>query len=1083
MMRLAEQSIRLPKRTLAFWLIVTAALAFAAFGIRDVLAPSQTVIPGTQSARAEQMARDQFGPSVLVPILLRGPAVQLDAQGPKLAAALRKNPDTKVLSAWDPQQGEALRPEPGAAMVVASVAASEAEMVKSGQDRIQRTVDATITGGVRAAITGQPSIDLALRDASLDATLRGGLVALPILLLLLVAVLRRPIAALAVTAFAALSTLAGIGVLALLARLVDTDPIAVAAGALTAIGLGGVYAMTVTQRFVAHDIVDLPAERASSAALTRDVVRLSGRGIVVGGTAFVLALAVASRIAPSDALTSVGIGALVCGAVGLALAVLALPAALVLLGRRLDALAFAPPREPHASPDQRLVTKHAGVAGLVATLALGLLALPVLSIETGPPDIAQLPADSQARKDFQTIADTMGPGWATPFAVTVVARNRVITSRSTLTQIADFQKQIARDPRVASVAGPGAFVAQTADLRKLPAALDDSKKLLTGGKQDLRKLNDGLGEAGAGALQLRAGLVDATAGANQLSSGGGSAKAGAAKLHAGLASARAGARKISRGLGDALTGAESLRNGAGQALAGATLVNANLGAVADPVTTAVPQAKAVAGAVQSGSAAVAGAAKSNAATAGSLDTAITALEAMGVGKTDSGYAATLAAARAARSSAGTTSGALAGAGKALAAGTVGTAAIAGQIAQLSSALGQLHEGAGGLQTGIAKLQKGNTDLTKGLGQLNSGGKDLTSGLGQLTTGAGSLETGLGRLSTGAGALAVGLQGAVGPTGTLAAGLDTMHKGVGKFSGSLPSPKDLERLQASSPGLFNSGYFVLAAISGAPAAERNVASFALNIARGGNAGQIVVISKTAVNTAATHDLSRDLQAMTGAFAEKAHLDAAVGGPAGNLTDYRAETASRIAPAIAGVALAVALLLMLMLRSILIPLVATASVLLAAAATFGLMKLLFQGDDPLLGGPGYIDPMSIIAVFTAAFGLSSVFAGILLDEVRQEFLACRDLPAAVEAALRRSARAGAAAGLVVAVAAIPFALHDLLNLRQFAVGMGLVAIIDVLLMRALLLPAAIEVLRGPAWWPTAAQQDAERTAQLPARPLPH
>ena len=42
------------------------------------------------------------------------------------------------------------------------------------------------------------------------------------------------------------------------------------------------------------------------------------------------------------------------------------------------------------------------------------------------------------------------------------------------------------------------------------------------------------------------------------------------------------------------------------------------------------------------------------------------------------------------------------------------------------------------------------------------------------------------------------------------------------------------------------------------------------------------------------------------------------------------------------------------------------LLTAAATFGVMTLLFGGAHPPLGGPGYLDPMSIIGIFTAVFG---------------------------------------------------------------------------------------------------------------------
>ena len=41
--------------------------------LEDALSPTITVVPGTQSARAEQLAGAQFGPTQLVPILLEGP--------------------------------------------------------------------------------------------------------------------------------------------------------------------------------------------------------------------------------------------------------------------------------------------------------------------------------------------------------------------------------------------------------------------------------------------------------------------------------------------------------------------------------------------------------------------------------------------------------------------------------------------------------------------------------------------------------------------------------------------------------------------------------------------------------------------------------------------------------------------------------------------------------------------------------------------------------------------------------------------------------------------------------------------------
>ena len=43
-------------------------------------------------------------------------------------------------------------------------------------------------------------------------------------------------------------------------------------------------------------------------------------------------------------------------------------------------------------------------------------------------------------------------------------------------------------------------------------------------------------------------------------------------------------------------------------------------------------------------------------------------------------------------------------------------------------------------------------------------------------------------------------------------------------------------------------------------------------------------------------------------------------------------------------------------------------LTILATFGATTLLFVGDDPLFGGPGYRDPMSIIGILAALIVLT-------------------------------------------------------------------------------------------------------------------
>ena len=100
MIRLARLSIRRPRAALTFWAIFAVVLSLIGLGVSDSLSPSISVVPGSESSRAQTLSESEFGPSVLVPILLEGPKPQLDRQGPKLVVALGKRADTRVMSAW-----------------------------------------------------------------------------------------------------------------------------------------------------------------------------------------------------------------------------------------------------------------------------------------------------------------------------------------------------------------------------------------------------------------------------------------------------------------------------------------------------------------------------------------------------------------------------------------------------------------------------------------------------------------------------------------------------------------------------------------------------------------------------------------------------------------------------------------------------------------------------------------------------------------------------------------------------------------------------------------------------------------------
>ena len=68
------------------------------------------------------------------------------------------------------------------------------------------------------------------------------------------------------------------------------------------------------------------------------------------------------------------------------------------------------------------------------------------------------------------------------------------------------------------------------------------------------------------------------------------------------------------------------------------------------------------------------------------------------------------------------------------------------------------------------------------------------------------------------------------------------------------------------------------------------------------------------------------------------------------------------------------------------------------------------------------------------------------------------------LRRTAAVATGAAAVMIAAAVPFAFSDMINVRQFGVGIAIAAALDALIVRPVLLPAAVQLLGRWSWWPT-------------------
>jgi RND superfamily putative drug exporter len=161
----------------------------------------------------------------------------------------------------------------------------------------------------------------------------------------------------------------------------------------------------------------------------------------------------------------------------------------------------------------------------------------------------------------------------------------------------------------------------------------------------------------------------------------------------------------------------------------------------------------------------------------------------------------------------------------------------------------------------------------------------------------------------------------------------------------------------------------------------------------------------------------------------------------------------------VAIAVELIILaVFLRALLTPIVLLASSALTVAAAFGLTTWFFQdirGDDALTF---YAPFATAVLLFSLGSDYNIFAVGNIWQEARR-----RPLAEAIKAAMPRSSRAIAAAGITLAATMAIVAMIPIETFREIAFTMTVGLLIDTLFVRPLLVPAMLTLLGRAAGWP--------------------
>jgi RND superfamily putative drug exporter len=470
---IARLALVAPRRIIFAAALLTIALAVFGVPVAKSLSASGFQDPTSESARAGQLLAEKFhqGDVQLLVIVSAPGGVDSPAArtaGMDIVDQLRRSPHVataSVTSPWTvpPQAAaELVSKDRTAGLIAAGITGDEANQQKyakelSAQVTRDRTDVTVRTGGmamVNVQITDQSQRDLVLMES----------MAIPLSFLVLVWVFGGLLAAALPVVVGGMAILGSLAVLRAISFFTDVSIFAL--NLTTAMGLA--LAIDYTLLMISRFRDELADGAARKDALVRTMFT-AGRTVLFSATTVALSMAV-MVLFPMHFLKSFAYAGVATVAFAAVAAVVVTPAALILLGDRLDSLdvrrlarrVLGRP-EPVPRPVERQfwyrwtkrILRHAIPIGLAGVALLLFLGAPFLGVRWGFPDERVLPRSASAhqvgdqlRRDFVNNSDT---------AVTIVIPQ---ADRLTRSDIERYAADLSRVPDVASVSAPtGTFVA------------------------------------------------------------------------------------------------------------------------------------------------------------------------------------------------------------------------------------------------------------------------------------------------------------------------------------------------------------------------------------------------------------------------------------------------------------------------------------------------------------------------------------------------------------------------------------------------------------------------------------------------
>src|SRR5215208_135935 len=468
--RIAQLAIAAPRRVIAFAVLLTVALGIIGIPVAKTLSASGFQDPTSESARATQLLTDKFKQGDVQLLIIVSTRDGIDsaaarAAGNDIVDQLRSSPHVAlVMSPWTappPAAADLVSRDRTSGLIVAGIKGDENQQQKYARELADQV--AGDHNGVTVRPGGTAMVNVQITDQSQHDLLLMESLAIPLSFLVLVWAFGGLVAAALPVAVGVMAILGALAVLRLISFATDVSIFALNLATAMGLALAIDYTLLMISRFR-----DELAEGASrDDALVRMMVS-AGRTVAFSATTVALSMAV-MVLFPMHFLKSFAYAGVATVTFAAAAAIVVTPAALVLLGDRLDSLDVRRPArrmlgrpEPQPVPvEQRFWYRSASCVmhkaipvGLAGVALLILLGVPFLGVRPGFPDDRVLPKSASAhqvgdqlRRDFVNNSDA---------AVTVVVPD---TNGVDASDIDRYAADLSRVPDVSAVSAPtGTFV-------------------------------------------------------------------------------------------------------------------------------------------------------------------------------------------------------------------------------------------------------------------------------------------------------------------------------------------------------------------------------------------------------------------------------------------------------------------------------------------------------------------------------------------------------------------------------------------------------------------------------------------------